>query len=286
LSRPSKFKTRRAAAGVRSFSPRTAQVRVLQRGGRVFIEPRCVGPQHQQRDRVSLELNRHSYLLRISSHHLFFGATMGINFAAFLGVSLFVIMSPGPDTALTIRNTLVGGRGAGIATAFGVVTGLATWTVASSAGLAALLVASQPLFLAVRLGGAAYLVFLGLQALRSAVFTKGDLGAPVKAGVRTRLRRSSAFRQGVISNLSNPKIVVFFLSLLPQFIDRGQASFTRLLFLGLIFCAITVSWLTLYAVVVARVGDFLRRDRVRRGLEAVTGLALVGLGLKLATDRR
>ena len=211
---------------------------------------------------------------------------MGVNFAAFLGVSLFVIMSPGPDTALTIRNTLVGGRAGGIATAVGVVTGLATWTVASSAGLAALLVASQPLFLAVRLVGAAYLVFLGIQALRSAVFTKRDPGEPVRAGSTTRLRRSVAYRQGLLSNLSNPKIVVFFLSLLPQFIERGQASLTRMLLLGLIFCTITVSWLTLYAVVVARVGDFLRRDRVRRGLEATTGLALVGLGLKLATDRR
>jgi threonine/homoserine/homoserine lactone efflux protein len=211
---------------------------------------------------------------------------MGVNFAAFLGVSLFVIMSPGPDTALTIRNTLVGGRAGGIATAIGVVTGLATWTVASSAGLAALLVASQPLFLAVRLIGAAYLVFLGLQALRAAVFTKRDPREPVRVGSTTRLRRSVAYRQGLLSNLSNPKIVVFFLSLLPQFIDRGQAPLTRLLLLGLIFCTITVSWLTLYTLVVARVGDFLRRDGVRRGLEATTGLALVGLGLKLATDRR
>ena len=211
---------------------------------------------------------------------------MGINFAAFLGVSIFVIVTPGPDTALTIRNTLLGGRAGGIATAAGVVTGLATWTVASSAGLAALLVASQPLFLAVRLVGAAYLVFLGLQAIRAAFFTKGDTREPVAVRTRTRLRRRAAYRQGVLSNLSNPKIVVFFLSLLPQFVDRGQASFTRLLLLGLIFCAITISWLSLYAVVVARVGDFLRRERVRRGLEALTGLALVGLGLKLATDRR
>ena len=219
------------------------------------------------------------------SYHIF-SRVMGINFAAFMGVSLFVILSPGPDTALTIRNTLVGGRGGGIATAAGVVTGLATWTVATSAGLAALLVASQPLFLAVRLAGAAYLVFLGLQALRSALFTKGQLHELAAAGPTPRLRRRVAYRQGLLSNLSNPKIVVFFLSLLPQFIDRGQASFERLLLLGLIFCAITVSWLTLYAVVVARVGDFLRRDRVRRTLESVTGLALVGLGLKLATDRR
>src|SRR5437660_7596957 len=90
------------------------------------------------------------------------------NLAAFLGIAFLVIATPGQDTALTIRNTLVGGRRGGIATGAGVVSGLATWTVASSAGLAALIVASQPLFLAVRLIGAAYLVFLGLQALYSA----------------------------------------------------------------------------------------------------------------------
>ncbi len=210
----------------------------------------------------------------------------GINLAAFLGISILVIATPGQDTALTIRNTLVGGRGGGIATAVGVVSGLATWTVATSAGLAALLVASQPLFLAVRLAGAAYLVFLGLQALRAALFTKSDLRPPTSGGSTTRLRRRVAYRQGLISNLSNPKIVVFFLSLLPQFIDRGQASFGRLLLLGLIFCSITLTWLTLYAVVVARAGDFLRKDRVRRGLEATTGLVLIGLGLRLATERR
>ena len=93
------------------------------------------------------------------------------NFPAFVGIALLVILSPGQDTALTIRNTLVGGRAGGIATATGVVSGLASWTVASSAGLAALLVASQPLFLAIRLIGAAYLIFLGLQALRAAIFS-------------------------------------------------------------------------------------------------------------------
>ena len=211
---------------------------------------------------------------------------LGVNLIAFLGISILVIASPGQDTALTIRNTLVGGRGGGIATAFGVVSGLATWTVASSAGLAALLVASQPLFLAVRLVGAAYLVFLGLQALRAALFTKSELRRPTSRDSATRLHRVVAYRQGLISNLSNPKIVVFFLSLLPQFVDRGQEPFARLLLLGLIFCSITLAWLTLYALVVARVGDFLRRDRVRRALEATTGLVLVGLGLRLATERR
>jgi len=172
---------------------------------------------------------------------------VGINFAAFLGISILVIVSPGQDTALTIRNTLVGGRGGGIATAAGVVTGLATWTIASSAGLAALLVASQPLFLAVRLVGAAYLVFLGLQALYGAFARRQDRPASMAAVSGPRLRRVVAYRQGLISNLSNPKIVVFFLSLFPQFVDRGQGSFAGLLLLGLIFCSITLTWLTLYA---------------------------------------
>jgi threonine/homoserine/homoserine lactone efflux protein len=211
---------------------------------------------------------------------------LGINFAAFLGISILVIVAPGQDTALTIRNTLVGGRGGGIATALGVVTGLATWTVASSAGLAALLVASQPLFLAIRLVGAAYLVFLGVQAIHAAIFSRTNRGSPSPLREGSRRGWGSAYRQGLISNLSNPKIVVFFLSLFPQFVTRGQASFASLLLLGLIFCSITITWLTLYAVVVARIGDFLRRDRVRRALEATTGLVLIGLGLRLATDRR
>ena len=209
-----------------------------------------------------------------------------MNFAAFLGISLVVILSPGQDTALTIRNTLVGGRGGGIATAAGVVSGLATWTVASSAGLAALLVASQPLFLAVRLVGAGYLIFLGLQALYGAIRRRDHPTDAISPPTGPLLRRTVAYRQGLISNLSNPKIVVFFLSLFPQFVDRGPASFARLLLLGLIFCTITLTWLTLYAVVVARIGDFLRRDRVRRALEATTGLVLVGLGLRLATEPR
>jgi threonine/homoserine/homoserine lactone efflux protein len=225
------------------------------------------------------------------------------NLAAFLGISLIVIITPGPDTALTIRNTLVGGRRAGIATGAGVVSGLATWTVATSAGLAALIVASQPIFTAIRLVGAAYLVFLGLQALYLAikpqaahlpVHTRGervgvrglDSPSPSGGGQGGGIHPWRAYRQGIFSNLSNPKIVVFFLSLLPQFVTRSSASFFGLLLLGAIFCAITLVWLTLYAVVVARLGDVLRRGRIRQTIEAITGVVLVGLGLRLATSTR
>ena len=199
---------------------------------------------------------------------------MVAQFAAFLGVSAIVIATPGPDTALTIRNTLLGGRRAGIFTALGVSTGQATWTLATAAGIAALLAASEPAFLAVKIIGSAYLVWLGLQALLAAV--RGHKRPPVRAQER------SAFRQGLLSNLGNPKMAAFFPSLLPQF----AGSFSLLLALGLTFCLMTLVWLSAYAVVVARAGDFLSRTAVRRAVEAVTGAVLVALGLRLATERR
>jgi threonine/homoserine/homoserine lactone efflux protein len=210
---------------------------------------------------------------------------MAVNLAAFLGVSILVIIMPGQDTALTIRNTLVGGRGAGVLTAAGVASGQFIWTVATSAGLAALIVASEPVFTALKLAGAAYLIFLGAQALYAALRPRGG-DSRSNALLPHRLRRIAAYRQGVLSNLGNPKMAVFFSSLLPQFITRGHASFETLLMLGLLFNAMTLTWLTGYALVVARVGDVLRRNRVRRTMETITGLALVGLGLRLATERR
>lgn len=210
---------------------------------------------------------------------------MAVNLAAFLGVSILVIITPGQDTALTIRNTLVGGRRSGILTAAGVASGQFIWTVATSAGLAALIVASEPVFTALKLAGATYLIFLGAQALYAALRPRA---ADSKTNVLLphRLGRIAAYRQGVLSNLGNPKMAVFFSSLLPQFITPGRASFETLLMLGLLFNAMTLSWLTGYALVVARVGDVRRRDRVRRSMEGVTGLVLVGLGLRLATERR
>jgi threonine/homoserine/homoserine lactone efflux protein len=202
--------------------------------------------------------------------------------AAFLVVSIVVIVTPGQDTALTIRNTLLGGRRGGIFTAFGVSTGQACWTLAASAGIAALLSASEPAFLALKLAGAAYLVFLGLQALVGALRHGRASGLVVPAGPPRPLAPSRAFRHGVLSNLGNPKMAVFFTSLLPQFAD----SFAGLLALGLVFCMLTLGWLTAYALAVARAGDLLRRPRIRRALEAATGTVLVALGLRLATEPR
>jgi threonine/homoserine/homoserine lactone efflux protein len=194
---------------------------------------------------------------------------------AFLGVSALVIATPGQDTALTIRNTLVGGRAAGACAAVGVFLGQATWTLCTAVGIGALLVASEPAFLALKLLGAAYLVCLGVQAL----LHRGKALALATGG---RIGRSAALRQGALSNLGNPKMLAFFTSLLPQF----AGSFGGLLALGLLFNVMTLAWLGGYSLVVARAGALFRRARVRRAMDVATGTVLIALGLRLATEQR
>ena len=211
---------------------------------------------------------------------------MGADFPAFLLVSAVVIITPGQDTVLTIRNTLIGGRRGGLFTALGVAAGQAVWTLAASAGVAALLIASKPAFAAVKLAGAVYLVYLGVRALGSA-FRPGDPGpATTGEGPGAHATPWVSFRQGVLSNLGNHKMAVFFTSLLPQFAPRGEATFSALLLLGLAFCSFTLAWLTGYALALARAGDFLRRRGVRRALDGFAGAILVALGLRLATEHR
>ena len=190
---------------------------------------------------------------------------VAVLFLSFFGVAALVIVTPGQDTALTIRNTVRGGRADGVRTAAGVATGQLAWAVATSAGLAALLVASEPAFRALRWIGAAYLIYLGLHALARAV-----------RGARTTLppAKRRPYRQGLLSNLGNPKMAVFFSSLLPQFAH----SFVALLVLGIVFATMTFGWLSF----VARVGNVLRRPRIRRAVDAVTGGLLVAFGARLA----
>jgi threonine/homoserine/homoserine lactone efflux protein len=203
--------------------------------------------------------------------------------AGFVALAIVVIVTPGPDTALTIRNTLVGGRPAGVATAVGVALGQATWSLATSVGIAALLVAAEPAFAALKLAGAAYLIYLGAQSLWSAF--RGRPSHPRIDGSVRHLRATTALRQGVLSNLSNPKMAVFFPSLLPQFVAAGTPPFLALLALGTLFCLMTLVWLTAYAFAVARAGDVLRRSAVRRAIEAITGVVLMAFGVRVATVR-
>jgi threonine/homoserine/homoserine lactone efflux protein len=189
---------------------------------------------------------------------------------AFLVVAAILIVSPGPDFALTVRNTVARGSRAGYLTGLGVVTSQLVWGLATAAGLAALIVASRPMLTAFRYAGAAYLVWLGVESLLAA--WRG------RTSRERRARSSSPFAQGLASNLGNPKMAVFFTSLLPQF----GASFAVLAAHALVFSALTLVWLAL----IARAGSALRIARVRRALDAVTGVVLTAFGVRLATGRR
>jgi threonine/homoserine/homoserine lactone efflux protein len=201
------------------------------------------------------------------------------SFLTFLGVSALVIVTPGPDTAVTINGTLGGGRRGGVVTALGVSCGQAVWTLATSAGISALLVASEPAFLTVKYLGAAYLLYLGLHATWSAI--RQGPTRPATVGEPTRRGALACYRRGLLSDLGNPKMAVFFTSLLPQF----GTGFAVLALLGLVFCALTFLWLACYAAALAKMGDLLRRSPVRRILDAVTGTVLVALGVRLATEQ-
>ncbi len=206
------------------------------------------------------------------------------SFLTFLGVSILVIVAPGPDTALTIRNTLLGGRPCGIGTAVGVSIGQLIWAAAASVGLVAVLLASEPVFRAVRLAGAAYLIWLGGQSLRAAFGPRRPRTPIETASGRPATR--TAVVQGIVNNLGNPKMAVFFASVLPQFTAPGQGMGSALVLLGVVFSALTLSWLTVYATVIPTAGRFLHAPRVHRAIEAVSGAVLIGLGVRVAAEAR
>jgi threonine/homoserine/homoserine lactone efflux protein len=211
---------------------------------------------------------------------------MDASLLTFLGISAAVIVAPGPDTALTVRNTFLGGRHGGILTAAGVSAGQVVWSVGTSLGLLAVLLTSETVFHAVKLLGAAYLAYLGVQSLRSAFRDGSPRGSEPPRDARAGLGGLAAFRQGLLNNLANPKMAVFFASVLPQFAPPGHGMLSVLVLLEVVFSILTFLWLTLYAVALARAGEFVRGSRVRAAIDGTAGVALMGLGLSVATEGR
>lgn len=199
---------------------------------------------------------------------------------AFLGVAILMVVSPGPDTALVVRNTLLSGRRAGAATVFGIICGIAAWALAAAVGLAAILDASAVAFTALKLAGAAYLVALGLLTLRNSGHpSTADRtgGAPLSA------RR--AWTLGWLSASLNPKLGVFFLTLLPQFVQPGIDEPARLLGLAVVFGALGLAWLLLVVEIVVRTHAAGARPWIGRTARWATGTVLIGLGARVALAR-
>ncbi|MET0771854.1 MAG: LysE family translocator [Candidatus Limnocylindrales bacterium] len=202
--------------------------------------------------------------------------------SAFLLVAGVVVITPGPDMAVVARNALAGGRGAGIATTLGIVTGLVVWATAAVLGLAALLRASSEAWTVIQLLGAVYLVVLGAQTL----WATWARSAPPAGSPRRRvgIPTGSPFRQGLLTNLLNPKVALLFTSFLPQFVTPGPDAALETAVLAAAFLAMGLIWLIGLSVFTTSFGDLLRRPRVRRGMDTITGVVLVALGLRMATE--
>ncbi len=212
---------------------------------------------------------------------------MGDHLLVFLGVAAILILFPGPDTAVVTKNVLVHGRRVGMATSLGVAAGLSVWTLAAALGVASLLHASAVAFTVLKLAGAVYLIWLGVQAIRAANHVRDKSEAAPMGGVaRPPMSIRTGFRQGLLSDLGNPKAGIFFTSLLPQFVDPGQPVFVPFLVLGVVFAAMTIVWLFIYCLITARAAQTLMRPSVRAVLDRATGVVLIAIGLKVATEHR
>ena len=209
----------------------------------------------------------------------------GAHLLVFIGVAAIVIVIPGPDTAVVTKNVLLHGRRAALATSVGVSAGLSVWTLAAAGGVASLVRASAVAFTVLKLIGALYLIWLGVQALRAARHAHASEHAALAPTSRA-LGTLGGFRQGLLSDLANPKIGIFFTSLLPQFVDPGRPVLVPFLALGAVFVLMTLAWLSVYCLIAARAAETLRRPRVKAALDRFTGVVLIAIGIRLAAERR
>ena len=199
-------------------------------------------------------------------------------------VAALMTISPGADTFLVVRNTLRGGRVDGWMTVAGICSGLFVHALLSALGVSALLAHSATAFLILKIAGAAYLAWLGVQSLRSAA--RGDAAAAPPDVTRSRVPAARSFREGFLTNLLNPKVIVFYLALLPQFLSPGDAVLPKSLLLTAIHFAEGILWLGFVAWGVDRSRRFFLRPLLRRWMDALCGTVLVALGLRLAFAQR
>jgi threonine/homoserine/homoserine lactone efflux protein len=203
-------------------------------------------------------------------------------YVEFLAFAVVLVLIPGPDFAVVTKNTLAGGRRRGRWTAVGVVSSNFVQGTAAACGLGALIVKAQPVFEAIKWAGVAYLLFLGAQAIRSAV--RGHyqpLDDDDEADAKTRTL--TGWRQGFLSNITNPKVLVFYLAVLPQFLTPG-ANLGWLLMMAWSHAALSLAYLLVLVAALNRARRLLARRRVRRSLDATTGAVLLGFSARLATE--
>lgn len=196
------------------------------------------------------------------------------SYLTFVTIAMAVVLIPGADFTITMRNTLVGGRGQGWATAAGISAACAVQGIAAVAGLGALIVASQPVFRAITWAGAVYLAFLALQAARSAL--RGQYPLAIETGGRATV----GLRQGFLSNITNPKVLVFYLAVLPQFLGDGIS--WSAIPLAITHAVLALLYLAGLTTVIAWAAAWLQRRSVRRALDVFAATVLGAFSLSIA----
>jgi threonine/homoserine/homoserine lactone efflux protein len=200
---------------------------------------------------------------------------MLLSLATFTVAAALIVLLPGPDTLVVLRNLVRGGRGTAVRTVLGVLTGGLCWVVAAALGLSAVLRASHDAYLALRVVGAAYLIWLGVNSLRA----RGTADRPARRGLL-----GQGFSAGLATDLLNPKVGVFFVTFLPGFVPAGYPIGWLSLVLGGIFLLLTALYFVVLIAAAAQVSRWLATGSIRRRLDRAAGLVLVGFGLRLALE--
>ncbi|MGI8588204.1 MAG: LysE family translocator [Chloroflexia bacterium] len=219
---------------------------------------------------------------------------MDPRFLAFLALAALLTITPGADTALVTRNTLRYGRTAALFTTLGISLGLSVHATLSGLGLSVILKQSATAFEAVKLVGAAYLIFLGVRSLLEARRMPSGQRSAVSdqqlvSGKRQPADRHVArgcFMQGLLTNVLNPKVALFYLTFLPQFISPGEPVLQKSLLLAGVHICMGLAWLSAYAYLLSRISAVMLRPTVKRRLEQVTGGMLLALGIGLVWERQ
>ena len=206
---------------------------------------------------------------------------MDTQLLAFAGVSLLLAVTPGPDMAVVTKNALAHGRRGVVLTTSGIALALVIWVSATAVGLSALLRTSSEVLFLLKIVGACYLAYLGVRTLLESRARPADLLAVTPPAAPAH----AVFRQGFLSAISNPKLGVFFVTFLPQFVLPGQAVLPRLLVLGVTFAVIGWLWMNVYGLFVTRLRQVITAPRVRQWMQRVTGVVLLGFGARLALER-
>ncbi|MBG9451256.1 lysine transporter LysE [Cytobacillus firmus] len=204
------------------------------------------------------------------------------DFFTFLILSLFVVMSPGIDTALITKRTISDGRTDGYKMGLGITAGSLVHTFAAAFGLSAILMQSAAAFEVIKYAGAVYLIYLGLSSFIS---LKRKKNSDIETEVKSDMKKS-AFKQGLLSNVLNPKVAMFFLTFLPQFVKAGENAQQQLIIMGIIYTLLSIFWFFLYVYFINYMREWLMSAKVQRVMDKATGVVLIGFGLKLALDKQ